>query len=235
MYGLAARAVRISRRRPDLPLPAAAGGALPRRHAADRARRRLLAHHAEGEGPSDHHAAAARLRRRRGDRRRDRGRALRAEARARRAAVRRRRCRSSRAPITPTQPFDEIDARRRRSAPAPTRSAASRPAAIIEYERVKDWWGADLPVARGQNNFDVVRYEYLSRPRRRLRRLHRPRTICSARNSPRASGRRATISRRSRTAASSATCCPTTRRPARRAGSSTRGARSSRTRSCARR
>ncbi len=30
----------------------------------------------------------------------------------------------------------------------------------IEYERVKDWWGADLPVARGQNNFDVVRYEY---------------------------------------------------------------------------
>ena len=30
----------------------------------------------------------------------------------------------------------------------------------IEYERVKDWWGVDLPVARGQNNFDVVRYEY---------------------------------------------------------------------------
>ncbi len=30
----------------------------------------------------------------------------------------------------------------------------------IELERVKDWWGAHLPVARGQNNFDVVRYEY---------------------------------------------------------------------------
>ena len=30
----------------------------------------------------------------------------------------------------------------------------------IEYERVKDWWGADLPVSRGQNNFDIVRYEY---------------------------------------------------------------------------
>jgi microcin C transport system substrate-binding protein len=30
----------------------------------------------------------------------------------------------------------------------------------IEYERVKDWWGADLPVARGQNNFDIVRYEF---------------------------------------------------------------------------
>jgi microcin C transport system substrate-binding protein len=30
----------------------------------------------------------------------------------------------------------------------------------IEYERVKDWWGADLPVARGSYNFDVVRYEF---------------------------------------------------------------------------
>ena len=31
---------------------------------------------------------------------------------------------------------------------------------FIEYERVKDWWGAGLPVAVGQNNFDIVRYEY---------------------------------------------------------------------------
>jgi microcin C transport system substrate-binding protein len=30
----------------------------------------------------------------------------------------------------------------------------------IEFERVRDWWGADLPVARGQNNFDTVRFEY---------------------------------------------------------------------------
>jgi microcin C transport system substrate-binding protein len=34
------------------------------------------------------------------------------------------------------------------------------PGRYIEYERVKDWWGADLPVARGQNNFDVLRFEY---------------------------------------------------------------------------
>jgi microcin C transport system substrate-binding protein len=34
------------------------------------------------------------------------------------------------------------------------------PGRQIEYERVKNWWGADLPVARGQNNFDIVRYEY---------------------------------------------------------------------------
>ncbi len=30
----------------------------------------------------------------------------------------------------------------------------------IEFERVKDWWGADLPVARGIYNFDTVRYEF---------------------------------------------------------------------------
>jgi microcin C transport system substrate-binding protein len=30
----------------------------------------------------------------------------------------------------------------------------------IEYERVPNWWGADLPVMRGQYNFDIVRYEY---------------------------------------------------------------------------
>ena len=30
----------------------------------------------------------------------------------------------------------------------------------IEYERVADWWGAELPVSIGQNNFDTLRYEY---------------------------------------------------------------------------
>jgi microcin C transport system substrate-binding protein len=30
----------------------------------------------------------------------------------------------------------------------------------IEFERVRDWWGADLPIFRGQFNFDVLRYEF---------------------------------------------------------------------------
>jgi microcin C transport system substrate-binding protein len=34
------------------------------------------------------------------------------------------------------------------------------PGRYIEYERVKDWWGADLPIMRGQNNFDTVRFEF---------------------------------------------------------------------------
>jgi len=34
------------------------------------------------------------------------------------------------------------------------------PGRTIEYKRVTDWWGADLPVSRGLNNFDTVRFEY---------------------------------------------------------------------------
>jgi microcin C transport system substrate-binding protein len=34
------------------------------------------------------------------------------------------------------------------------------PGRYIEYRRVADWWGADLPVARGRYNFDIVRFEY---------------------------------------------------------------------------
>jgi microcin C transport system substrate-binding protein len=34
------------------------------------------------------------------------------------------------------------------------------PGRFIEYQRVKDWWGADLPVSRGHGNFDVLRFEY---------------------------------------------------------------------------
>ncbi len=30
----------------------------------------------------------------------------------------------------------------------------------VEYERVKDWWGAKLPVSVGMSNFDIVRYEF---------------------------------------------------------------------------
>jgi microcin C transport system substrate-binding protein len=30
----------------------------------------------------------------------------------------------------------------------------------IEFARVKDWWGANLPVSRGRGNFDTIRYEY---------------------------------------------------------------------------
>ena len=31
---------------------------------------------------------------------------------------------------------------------------------FIEFDRVKDWWGTELPVSRGSFNFDTVRYEF---------------------------------------------------------------------------
>jgi ABC-type oligopeptide transport system substrate-binding subunit len=30
----------------------------------------------------------------------------------------------------------------------------------VEFDRVKDWWAAELPVCRGSYNFDTVRYEF---------------------------------------------------------------------------
>jgi microcin C transport system substrate-binding protein len=31
---------------------------------------------------------------------------------------------------------------------------------FIEFDRVRDWWGRDLPVSRGSFNFDTLRYEF---------------------------------------------------------------------------
>ncbi len=58
-----------------------------------------------------------------------------------------------------TKPFDEstLDVPLGSGAYKVGRFDAGR---YIEYERVKDWWGAELPVARGLNNFDIVRFEY---------------------------------------------------------------------------
>ena len=38
--------------------------------------------------------------------------------------------------------------------------ASYEPGRNIVFERVKDYWGKDLPVRRGQNNFDRIRYDY---------------------------------------------------------------------------
>jgi microcin C transport system substrate-binding protein len=58
-----------------------------------------------------------------------------------------------------TRPFDES------SLDVPLGSGAYKvgrfePGRYIEYQRVADWWGAGLPVGRGQNNFDILRFEY---------------------------------------------------------------------------
>jgi microcin C transport system substrate-binding protein len=42
----------------------------------------------------------------------------------------------------------------------PYRVKNFEPGRSIVYERVKDYWGKDLPVNVGRNNFDEIRYEY---------------------------------------------------------------------------
>ncbi len=165
------------------------------------------------KGSSTDRGAAARHGEGRGARRRDAGRHLRRKARARRAAL----CR---------EPADllegllrdaavrRIDARYPRWDRGRTRSGKFEVNRYIEFERVKDWWGAELPVNRGSYNFDIVRYEFYAIAMSRSKALA-ARAICSARSSRRASGPRATTSRRSRTAGSSAKHCRMKRRPAR--------------------
>jgi microcin C transport system substrate-binding protein len=102
---------------------------------------------------------------------------------------------------------------------------------FIEYDRVKNWWGADLPVARGHNNFDVVRYEF-----------YRDREVAFEGFTAKSYLFREEFTSRVwatrhdfpaiRDGRVSATPSPTIRPPARRAGSSTRDGRSSRIRGC---
>ena len=42
----------------------------------------------------------------------------------------------------------------------PYRIKAFEPGRSITYERVKDYWGAELPVIKGRHNFDIIRYDY---------------------------------------------------------------------------
>ena len=42
----------------------------------------------------------------------------------------------------------------------PYRIKSFEPGRSVTYERVKDWWGADLPFGKGQYNFDEVHYDY---------------------------------------------------------------------------
>jgi len=42
----------------------------------------------------------------------------------------------------------------------PYEVASFSPGRSVTYKRVKDYWGADLPVRKGTNNFDEIRYDY---------------------------------------------------------------------------
>ena len=185
------------------------------------------------KGPSADPGAVARHGEGRSGRRRDAGRHLRREARARRAAL----CR---------EPADLLESLLRDAAvrridaryPAGLGAVQGRQVRGQPLHRIRAGQGlVGAPIFRSaaaatiSTSCATNSIATATSPSRALP----ARTICSARNSPRGSGRRATIFRRSRTAASSARPCPTKRRRARRAGSSIPAATSSRIRGCARR
>ena len=65
-------------------------------------------------------------------------------------------CRSSRKPITRQSAFDESTLDTPLGS-GPYKVGKFEVNRFIEFDRVKDWWAADLPVSRGRYNFDVVR------------------------------------------------------------------------------
>ena len=221
-------------RRADLSLFHPAGSQIPRRHAAHRAGRRLLAQHPQGKGPSDHHAVAARFHRRRRPTTTTSVVATFApQPRARRAAVRRRPA-DFLARLLREEAVRRIDARHA----ARLRPLQGRPLRGRPLHRIRAREGLVGRRSAGRRAARTISTSCASNiiaTATSASKASPPAAICSARNSPRAPGRRATIFRRSRTAASNATSFPTRRRPARRAGSSTRGARNSRIRGCAKR
>ena len=166
------RAGRGLRRRADLPLPAARGHQVPRRQPDHRRRRRLLAVDPQGEGASRLSASCCATWRARRPR----------ATGSRSSALPRRRARDvplfaaalpifSRAYYA-TRPFGETTLEPPLGS-GPYRVGRFEQGRYLEFERVKDWWGSDLPSTRGQYNFDVAALRVLPRPRDRLRRLHR--------------------------------------------------------------
>jgi microcin C transport system substrate-binding protein len=67
-------------------------------------------------------------------------------------------------PILPKHYYEKVEFDKTTLQPplgsGPYRIKSLEPGRQIVYERVKDYWGADLPVSRGFYNFDEIRYEY---------------------------------------------------------------------------
>jgi len=158
MYGLAARSVRIS---PDKLTYRFTMRPEVRFHDGSRLTAHDVAFSLTALKDKGHPlilVQTARLPESRGARRCDGGRHARRKACARCAALYREPADLLKAYYA-TRPFDES------SLDAPLGSGPYKVGKYevnryVEYDRVKDWWAADLPVSRGSYNFDTVRYEF---------------------------------------------------------------------------
>src|SRR6266542_2535259 len=86
----------------------------------------------------------------------------------------------------------------------PYKVGGFEPGRHIEYERVKDWWGADLPVGRAGRTISISCATNITAIAKLPSKGSPPEAICSGRNSPRGLGQHATTFRPFGTVASSA-------------------------------
>jgi microcin C transport system substrate-binding protein len=67
-------------------------------------------------------------------------------------------------PVLPKHYYSEVDFEKTSLKPpvgsGPYKIKSFEPGRSIVYERVPDYWGADLPANRGRYNYDEIRYEY---------------------------------------------------------------------------
>ena len=159
VYGLLAQIRARFGRQARLSVSASAGGALLRRVAGNRGRRRLLAQRSEGEGPSDLRAATQGGRSPRLQRATTSFMCALSRTAAATPTSSSSECRSSRLPGGSGRDFAAA------TLDPPLGSGAYKVKAFeqgrfIEFERDPNYWGAKLPVNLGQNNFDRLRFEY---------------------------------------------------------------------------
>ena len=161
-YGLIAESLEYPEDRSLGDLQHAPRGDLLRRHADHRRGRGLHLRGAAREGRAVLQDHPQGHRERRGARRAPRQVHLQARRLDPRPALARRR------PVDPAEALlrdrrlRQVDPDARRSAPASTWSPTSSPAASIRYCRNPDYWGKDLPVNVGVNNFDCFVYQYFA-------------------------------------------------------------------------
>ena len=160
------------RRRPRLQIPAAQRHQVPRRQPDHGRRRRLLADDPEDEGPSHHRqCCCATWKPPRPTATASWWCALQPTARAARRSPPPT-CRSCRRPIIRARPFDETSMEPPLGS-GPYKVGKFEQGRFMEFERVKDWWGAEPADHSRPAQLRCAALRLFPRPRHRVRRLHR--------------------------------------------------------------
>ena len=85
--------------------------------------------------------------------------------------------------------FEQDDARSA-ARQRPVQDQSLDPGRSITYERVPDYWGADLPVNKGRYNVDTIRYDYYRDGTSRWKHSRPGNTTCGSRTARQELGHR---------------------------------------------